>query len=315
MCRFVGIGTPSEFYGSTMRVGVVYPQIELGGDPEALKRIGLAVEEMGYDHLLMYDHVVGVEHADREPPLAGPYTEHDPFHDPLVAFSYLSGLTERLKFMTGVLLLPQRQTFIVAKQATDVDLVSGGRLTLGVGSGWNYVEYGVLGQSWKDRGAHLDEQIPLLRQLWSEPLVTVQGQFEQMERCALVPRPKRSIPIYCGGSSEPAFRRAARLADGFIWSANMEDALRGWARVQEHLRLAGRPVEGFGSHYVAMEGGFDGVTWKWAGVDPPAAVATVDRWRETQGTAISFHSMGRGLSTADAHIEYFADIKRRLDAQ
>jgi probable F420-dependent oxidoreductase len=150
-----------------MQIGVVYPQNELRGDPTAVRRIGRAVEDLGFDHLLAYDHVLGAVHADRTPQLTGPYTEHDPFHDPFVMFAYLAGVTERIRFGTGILVLPQRQTALVARQAADVDLLSGGRLRLGVGVGWNYVEYEALGQDFRTRGARQEEQIELLRRLFT----------------------------------------------------------------------------------------------------------------------------------------------------
>src|ERR1700728_3572272 len=152
-----------------MQVGAVYPQIELRGDPSAVRRIGLAAEELGFDYLLAYDHVLGAVHSDRTPPLTGPYNERDPFHDPLVMFAYLAGTTERIHFTTGILVLPQRPTALVARQATDVDLLSGGRLRLGMGIGWNYVEYGALGQDFHTRGARQEEQIGLLRRLFTGP--------------------------------------------------------------------------------------------------------------------------------------------------
>ena len=154
-----------------MKIGVVYPQTELGGDPIAVRRIGKAVEDMGFDYLLAYDHVLGAEHSDRTPQLPGPYAERDPFHDPFVMFGYLAGITERIAFATGVLVLPQRQTAPVARQAADVDLLSGNRLRLGVGVGWNHVEYEALGQDYRTRGARQEEQIGLLRRLFTEPVV------------------------------------------------------------------------------------------------------------------------------------------------
>src|SRR5207237_6655780 len=149
-----------------IQIGAVYPQNELQGDPTAVRRIGTAVEEMGYAHLLAYDHVLGAVHADRTPPLTGPYTEHDPFHDPFVMFAHLAGITERIGFATGILILPQRQTALVARQAADVDLLSGSRLRLGVGVGWSHVEYEALGQYFHTRGARQEEQIDLLRRLF-----------------------------------------------------------------------------------------------------------------------------------------------------
>lgn len=183
----------------------------------------------------------------------GPYTDKDPFHDPLVAFGYLAGITERIELVTGILILPQRQTALVAKQTTDVDLLSGGRLRLGVGTGWNYVEYDALGQSFATRGARLSEQIPYQRRLWSKSLISFEGRFDTMDRGSIIPRPKRPIPIYCGGFSEPAYKRAAKLADGFIFAASLaESVLPGWERVRQLLAEADRPVTDFGSHYVIL---------------------------------------------------------------
>src|SRR3984885_10910098 len=200
-----------------MKIGAVYPQIELRGEPKAIHRIGTAVESLGFDYLLTYDHVLGADHEGREPRLTGPYTEHDPFHDPLVMFAYLAAITERIGFTTGVLILPQRQIALVARQAADVDLLSGGRLRLGVGIGWNHVEYEALGQQFRTRGARQEEQIGLLRQLFTGDVVDFSGRFDRVDRAALVPKPAHPIPIWLGGSSEPAYDRAARLADGFIF--------------------------------------------------------------------------------------------------
>ena len=199
-----------------MKIGAVYPQTELSGDPEAVRRIAASVEALGYDYLLAYDHVLGATH-DREPKLTGPYTERHPFHDPLVMFAHVAAIARRIELVTGVLILPQRQTVLVARQAADLDLLSGGRLRLGVGIGWNYVEYEALGQSFNTRGRREEEQIGLLRRLWTEPLVDFRGEFDRVNRAALNPRPRRAIPIWLGGFSEPAYRRGARLADGFIF--------------------------------------------------------------------------------------------------
>ena len=226
-----------------MQIGAVYPQTELRGDPSAVRRIGRAVEDLGFDHLLAYDHVLGAVHADRTPPLTGPYTERDPFHDPFVMFAYLAAITERIGFATGVLVLPQRQTALVARQAADVDLLSGGRLRLGVGVGWNDVEYEALGQDFRTRGAREEEQIGLLRRLFTEPVVNFSGRFDRVDRAALVPRPARPIPIWLGGSGEAAFERAARLADGFIFfgtAASITPSTRGAGCVIAWTASAGR---------------------------------------------------------------------------
>jgi probable F420-dependent oxidoreductase len=286
-----------------MKIGVVYPQTELGGDPEAVRAIGLAVEALGYDHLLAYDHVLGATH-DREPKLTGPYTELHPFHDPFVMFAYLAGITQRIEFTTGVIILPQRQTALVAKQAADLDLLSHERLRLGVGIGWNYVEYDALGQDFKTRGARADEQIGLLRRLWAEPVIAFAGKFDHIDRAGILPRPKRSIPIWVGGISEAAFRRSARLGDGHILMGSVDDARQAWTRIEHHLREAGRSPEGFGRELPIR------------GPKTPAEMAeAIAQWRDAGGTHASIITMGQGLTTTQAHIDYIAEVRSHIDRE
>jgi probable F420-dependent oxidoreductase len=285
-----------------MQIGVVYPQIELGGDPIAVGKFGRAVEQLGFDHLLAYDHVLGAVHAHRTPPLTGPYTEHDPFHDPLVMFAYLAAITERISFGTAILVLPQRQTALVARQAADVSLLSGGRLRLGVGIGWNYVEYEALGQDFHTRGAQQEEQIELLRRLFTEPVVDFTGRFHRVDRAALIPRPAQPIPIWLGGSSEAAFDRGARLADGFIFiGGGMDHATDSWKRLRDRVAGLGRPVDDFGAEYVSLnEGG------------PSAIAAEVDAWREAGGTHLAVVTMGLGLDSVDGHVDYLSSVADAL---
>jgi probable F420-dependent oxidoreductase len=285
-----------------MQIGVVYPQNELRGDPTAVRRIGRAVEDLGFDHLLAYDHVLGAVHADRTPQLTGPYTEHDPFHDPFVMFAYLAGVTERIRFGTGILVLPQRQTALVARQAADVDLLSGGRLRLGVGVGWNYVEYEALGQDFRTRGARQEEQIELLRRLFTEPVVDFSGRFDRVDRAALVPKPALPIPIWLGGSGQAAFNRAARLADGFIFfGGGVDHVVDAWERLRDRVAGLDRPVEDFGGDYVALPRGGVG-----------HLSAEIDAWREAGGTHVSVVTMGLGLDTVDGHIDYLASVASEL---
>jgi probable F420-dependent oxidoreductase len=247
--------------------------------------------------------VLGAVHADRTPPLTGPYTEHDPFHDPFVMFAYLAGITERIEFATGVLILPQRPTVLVARQAADLDLLSGGRLRLGVGVGWNTVEYEALGQDFRTRGARQEEQIELLRRLFTEPVVDFSGRFDRVDRAALVPKPARPIPIWLGGSSEAAFDRAARLADGFIFfgGAGIDHTIDAWHRLRERVRGLGRSVEDFGGDYVALpRGGVGDLTRQ------------IDAWREAGGTHVSVVTMGLGLDSLDAHLDYLASVADAL---
>ena len=278
-----------------MRVGAVYPQTELGGDPQAVRRLGLEVEALGFDHLLAYDHVLGAVHADREPPLVGPYTEQDPFHDPLVMFAYLAGLTERIELVTGVLILPQRQTALVARQVADLDLLSGGRVRLGVGVGWNHVEYEALGQDFTTRGRRQEEQIELLRQLWTKPVVAFEGHFDRIDRAGLMPRPTRPIPIWMGGFGQVAFARAARCADGFIFSGRARDPAEPLHRIHQMLAEEGRDPAEFGAERIVSVGdGHDTV------------VSQVEAWTEAGGTHVAISTMGMELDSAEAHLDALA---------
>ncbi len=286
-----------------MQIGVVYPQIELRGDPVAVRRFGVAAEDLGFDHLLAYDHVLGAVHAGRTPPLTGPYTEHDPFHDPFVMFAYLAGITERIQFATGILILPQRQTVLVARQAADVDLLSGGRLRMGVGVGWSPVEYDALGLDFRTRGARQEEQIGLLRRLFTEPVVDFAGRFDRVDRAALVPKPKRSIPIWLGGSGDKALDRAARLADGFIFiGGGIDHTIDTWARLRERVHDQGRAAEDFGADYVVPIHGSAG-----------DLSAEIDAWGRAGGTHVSLVTMGLGLGSVDAHIDRIAAVAAALD--
>jgi probable F420-dependent oxidoreductase len=279
-----------------VKLGVVYPQIELGGDPEAVAAIGRAVELIGYDQLVVYDHVVGAEHADREPPLWGPYTDADPFHDPFVMLGYLAGLTSRIQLATGVLILPQRQTVLVAQQAADVDLFSGGRLRLGVGTGWNHVEYHALGEDFGTRGARLDEQIVFLRRLWSESLVSFAGRFDRIERGNINPRPRHPIPIWVGGFSEPAFRRGGRFGDGYSFAGDVGTCIEAIGRVRHHLAEAGRSADGFGLELIPTRAD-----------DLAKVVEAAERWQDAGGTHCSLVTMRRGMTSAQAHIDYIGE--------
>ena len=282
-----------------MKIGIIYPQTELEGDPEAVRRIGLAAEEIGYHHLLVYDHVLGATH-DREPKLWGPYTDKHPFHDPFVMLSYLAAITSRIDLVTGILILPQRQTVLVARQAADVDLLSHGRLRLGVGLGWNYVEYDSMGEDFHSRGKRVEEQVPLLRRLWSEPLVEFEGAFDRIDRAALNPRPRHAIPIWFGGFEDVALRRAARLADGTIFADATGNAFERLAAMQQFLKEAGRDSSGYGLQCNMLQAR-----------NPEAIVDTASRWRDAGGTHVAAVTMGQGFTTIDQHIDY---MKRVADA-
>jgi probable F420-dependent oxidoreductase len=289
-----------------MKIGVIYPQNELKGDPTAVHRIGLAAEEQGYQHLLTYDHVLGAPH-DREPKLTGPYTQNDPFHDPFVMFAYLAAITRRIEFVTGILILPQRQTVLVARQAADLDLLSNQRLRLGVGLGWNYVEYDALGQDFTKRGKRVGEQIELLRKLWTGEVVKFSGTYDAIDRAALNPPPQRTIPILLGGFADVALQRAAAIGDGFIFVDGAADAFEQVIKIKQYLKQASRPLEGFGLHCNMLRA-----------KTPKDVVETLSRWRDAGGTHASVNTMGQKMTSIDQHIDYMkrvADAIRNADMQ
>jgi len=199
-----------------MKIGVVLPQTEIGEDPEIVARFATTAESLGYRHLVAYDHVLGANTANR-PDWFGPYTSESLFHEPFVLFSFLAGLTSSIHFKTGVLILPQRQTALVAKQAASLDLLCGGRLQLGIGTGWNVVEYEALDENFKNRGRRSEEQIEVMRQLWAEPAITFKGEWHSIPDAGIKPLPpKRRIPIWIGGFAPIIAERVARIGDGWL---------------------------------------------------------------------------------------------------
>ena len=287
-----------------MKIGVSYPTTEVAGDPDAIRKFVRAAEDLGYEHLMAYDHVVKAPHEGREPKLTGPYTEKHTFHDPFVLFGFAAAVTDKLDFVTGVLVLPQRQTALAAQQAADVDLLSRERLRLGVGIGWNYVEYQALGQDFHTRAKRFEEQIGLLRQLWTTPIVSFEGRFDRIDRAGINPRPRRQIPLWVGGHSEPAYERGARLGDGFIFAADGVGSVEAWGRVKHHLGELGRPEEGYGRELLTL-----------FARNPQEASDHLKIFRDAGGTHGCVPSMDKGLgNNIDAHIDYIAQVKRLLDA-
>ena len=276
-----------------MRIGVVFPQTELGGDPGAVRAMGQRVEELGFTHLLAYDHVLGADPAVHRD-WAGPYDVDTTFHEPLVMFGYLAAVTTTLELVTGVIILPQRQTALVAKQAAEVDLLTGGRFRLGVGLGWNAVEYEALGENFGDRGRRSEEQIELLRRLWTERSVTFEGRHHRVVGAGVAPLPvQRPIPLWIGAASPRAYARVGRLADGwfpmFGPGPRLDEAR---AVVDEAARDAGRDPASIG-----MEGR---VSWQG---DLDAVLAAIEAWRQIGATHLTVNTMGAGLTTVDEHLE------------
>jgi probable F420-dependent oxidoreductase len=281
---------------SGMQIGVTFPQTELGGDVGAVRAYAEGVQALGYAHVLAYDHVLGAD-PTAHAPWHGPYDVHTTFHEPFVLFGFLAGVTS-MEVVTGIIILPQRQTALVAKQAAEVDLLTGGRFRLGVGVGWNHVEYEALGQDFGNRGRRYDEQLDLLRRLWTEQVVTYEGRYERVTAAGLAPMPvQRPIPIWVGGASSAAYRRAGRLADGWFPmippGPRLEEAK---AMVDEAARDAGRDPS-----VIGMEGR---IGWGPGGVE--TLVDHAGRWRDAGATHISVNTMGAGLATVDDHLAALA---------
>jgi probable F420-dependent oxidoreductase len=286
-----------------MRIGVVFPQTEIGADAGAVRAYAESVEHLGFTHVLAYDHVLGADPAVH-PGWSRPYDLHSTFHEPFVLFGYLAAFTS-LEFATGIVILPQRQTALVAKQAAEVDVLSGGRLRLGVGLGWNDVEYEALGKTFSDRGKRVDEQVELLRRLWTEPSVTFHGTYEHVTGAGLAPLPvQRPIPVWFGAQSPPAYRRAGRLGDGWLPQVPPGPKLdEARAIVDQAARDAGRDPAALG-----MEGR---VTWGDQGADKLAE--QVGRWRAAGASHLSVNTMGAGLATVDDHVRVLGETARALD--
>ena len=285
-----------------MRLGVIFPQNEIGPRKEDVRSFVEAVEALGYKHLAIYDHVLGADISDR-PNWRGPYTSETEFHEVLVLFGYCAAITRSLELVTSILILPQRQTALVAKQAAEIDLLSGGRLRLGVGLGWNEVEYESLGENFHNRGRRIEEQIEVLRKLWTEPVVTFHGQWHHIEAAGIQPLPvQRPIPIWMGAASEPAIRRAARLSDGWFPQFGADE--RGQQEVDRFrtfVREAGRdpdsvPIEAR-IHYA------DGDAQRWK--------RELEIWKKRDAKYVSVVTMKAGLDSPEQQI---SGIGRFMDA-
>jgi hypothetical protein len=284
-----------------VRIGVVFPQTELGGDPGAVRAYGQRVEELGYTHILAYDHVLGADpqvHRDWK----GPYDIDTTFHEPFVMFGHLAAVTS-LELVTGVIILPQRQAVLVAKQAAEVDLLTGGRFRLGVGLGWNAVEYEALGEDFTNRGRRSEEQVELMRRLWTERSVTFTGRHHTVTGAGLAPPPvQRPIPVWFGVASDRAYERAGRLGDG--WFPMMRPGPRldhAREQVQRAAANAGRDPGSLG-----MEGRVD-----WTG-DRDAIAADIAAWKAAGATHLSVNTMKAGLATVDVHLAVLERITTDL---
>ncbi|TMC47290.1 MAG: LLM class F420-dependent oxidoreductase [Chloroflexi bacterium] len=276
-----------------MRVGVVYPHQEIGDDPARIIAFAQAAEDLGYAHIVAYDHVLGADPTGRPDWWKGAYTHRDPFHEPFVLFGYLAAVTKKIELAFGILILPQRQTALVAKQAATLDVLSRGRVRLGAGIGWNHVEYEALGMGWRDRARRIEEQIEVLRLLWTQEVVDYTGRWHRIDRAGIKPLPvQRPIPLWMGADEEVAVKRVARLADGwFSHLAPNDEGRKALERFRAYVREAGRdPAR------VGVEGRV-------------AATGSVDEWvraalafRDMGMTHLELRTAGSRLPDLDAHI-------------
>lgn len=284
-----------------MKIGAVFPQLEIGADPKTVRDWTTTVEQAGYNHVLAYDHVLGADPTNR-PGWTG-YTDKSLFHEVFVLFGYMAAITTDLELVTGVVILPQRQTALVAKQAAEVDVLSGGRLRLGVGIGWNQVEYQALGVPFKQRGAVLEEQVDLLRRLWTEPVMSFNGKYHEVVEAGLNPLPSRQIPVWFGGTADAVLRRTGRIGDGWMpQSAPDERARKQIAMIREAAEEAGRDPQSIGIE----------ARLTLAAVPEQDRQAYVDGWRDLGATHLGVNTMNLGLSRPEEHAALLAEVLPKL---
>lgn len=276
-----------------MKYGIVFPQIEFPADPSAIKAFAQAAEDLGYHHILAYDHVLGVN-PDRPGGFSGPYTYTDPFMEPLMLYSFLAGVTQSLAFVTGIIILPQRETALFAKQAATLDVLCGGRLRLGIGLGWNKVEYIAQNQDFHTRGKRIEEQVAVLRQLWTQELVTFHGQWHTIPDAGLNPLPvQRPIPIWFGGHADPVLRRVAKLGDGWLPNyRSAADAAEALTTLKNYLAGAKRRLADIGIEPRV----------RFAGENPGEWQKLVSGWKAAGATHLTLITMGADLKTPQEHI-------------
>ena len=289
-----------------MQIGVVFPQTEFGDDHAAIKAYAQTAEGLGYSHIIAYDHVVGAN-PNRPGGWQGPYTSETSFHEPFVLFAFMAGVTTKIGFAPGIIILPQRQTVLVAKQAATLDVLSNGRLRVGVGIGWNALEYEALNEDFHSRGRRVEEQVQVMRALWTSPLVTFKGRWHTLPDVGIKPLPvQRPIPIWFGGQAEAALARMARLADG--WMTNYRtatEAMSAIETIQRSLAEIKRPHEQFGIEARIHYG--DGNPDKWR--------ALMADWQAAGATHFSVNTMSCGFRTPNQHIDAIRRFAQAVGVQ
>lgn len=287
-----------------MQYGVVFPQTEIGSNPADVRTYAQTAEALGYDYLLAYDHILGAN-PERPGGWHGPYTHDSLFHEPFVLYAHLAALTTRLEFVTGILILPQRQTALVAKQAAALDVLSGGRLRLGIGVGWNAVEYEALNENFQNRGKRSEEQVQVLRRLWTEPLVTFQGDYHTINDAGLNPLPvQRPIPIWFGGGANVVLARMARLGDGWIANTMTPEQAQPYVdTLRRELAAAERAPDSFGIDIRVNASSTPESGW----------AAYVAGWRALGATHVCVNTMGMGFTHLDQHLDVLRRFKAAAD--
>ena len=276
---------------------MVFPQTEIGNDPDLVTKYVTSVESMGYDHILIYDHVLGADTANR-PNWKGAYRLEDSFHEVMVLFGYMAAITTKIELATGILVLPQRDTALVAKQAAELDILSNGRLRLGVGVGWNHVEFEALNTEFTNRGARIEEQVSVLRELWTKELINFTGNWHQLNEVGINPLPiQRPIPIWFGGAANSVMERIGKMGDGWIYpgyspfpdiqskimldlikkSANQADRSISQIGIEKNLSESEKPENG------------------WAD--------SAQSWIGYGATHLSINTMGANLTSINDHLD------------
>jgi probable F420-dependent oxidoreductase len=286
-----------------MKFGVVFPQIEFGHDPRAIRDYAQAAQALGFSHILAYDHVLGAN-PNRPGGWQGPYTYENPFLDPFVLFSFMAGITRTIEFVTGILILPQRETAVVAKQAATLDVLCNGRFRMGVGIGWNKVEYIGLNQDFHTRGKRIEEQIDVLRQLWTNELVTINGRWHTIPDAGLNPLPEqRPIPIWFGGHADAVLRRVARMGDGWLPNYRTPDqAQSALAALDRYLAEYGRARNDIGIEPRISYG--DGNPANWQKI--------ISDWQAVGASHITLNTMYLGFDRPAQHINAMRNFAKAI---
>ena len=276
-----------------MKFGAVLPHNEIGTDPGAMKAYVQGLEALGATHLLIYDHVLGAD-PDRPGGFKGVYDKDTAFHEPLTTFAFIAAVTSTIELVTTILILPQRQAALVAKQAAEVAILSNNRFRMGVGIGWNEIEYEALGVPFRQRGARLAEQVDLLRALWREDSLTFDGQMHKVTLASINPRPSQPIPIWFGGSAPAALERCAQVGDGWMpLMGPSEKAQACITRMRELRAAAGRTWDGFGIQGQAQ----------FAGGNPERWATHASKWKELGATHIAIATHNAGPCDVDGHLQ------------